>query len=253
MGLSCFIITRNEARKLNAVIMSVRDLVDEVIVIDSGSTDDTVLIAEAAGARVIHHDWPGYGQQKRFGEDACRNNWVINLDGDEVLSEELRAEIKALFAAGEPPLPCYWLRIMAHAPYGPNRPWRLNYIDRIRLYNKTVVRFPDHPTWDAIAAPKAVPVKRLQGPVLHYWMADFAHQMDKMNRYTTALAESVPKKSMAVLTLRLFFAFPFDFLRAYIFRGHFAGGRYGFAVAMLYAFTRLMRTVKMMERQWPRN
>ena len=253
MALSCFIITRNEARKLHAVITSVRDLVDEVIVIDSGSTDDTVLIAEAAGARVIPHDWLGYGPQKRFGEDACRNDWVLNLDGDEVLSEDLRAEIKALFAQGEPELPCYWLRIMAHAPYGPNRPWRLNYIDRIRLYNKKVVRFPDHPTWDAIDAPKAVPVKRLQGPVLHYWMADFAHQVDKMNRYTTALAESVPKKSMTVLTLRLFFAFPFDFLRAYLLRGHFAGGRYGFAVAMLYAFTRFMRTVKMMERQWPKN
>ena len=87
MGLSCFIITRNEARKLQAVIMSVRDLVDEVIVIDSGSTDDTVLIAETAGARVINHEWPGYGAQKRFGEEACRNDWVLNLDGDEVLSE----------------------------------------------------------------------------------------------------------------------------------------------------------------------
>ena len=253
MGLSCFIITRNEARKLYAVITSVRDLVDEVIVIDSGSTDDTVAIAEAAGARVILNAWPGYGQQKRFGEQACRHDWVLNLDGDEVLSEALRDEIKTLFAKGPPPLPCYWLRIMAHAPYGPNRPWRLNYIDRIRLYDKRVVRFPDHPTWDAIAAPAGVPVERLKAPVLHYWMADFAHQMDKMNRYTTALAESVPKKSMFILTLRLFFAFPFDFLRAYILRGHFAGGRYGFAVAMLYAFTRLMRTVKMMERQWPRN
>jgi glycosyltransferase involved in cell wall biosynthesis len=253
MGLSCFIITHNEARKLNAVIHSVRDLVDEVVVIDSGSTDDTVLIAEAAGARVVYRQWPGYGPQKRFGEDECRNDWVINLDGDEVLSEGLREEIRGLFASGEPALPCYWVRIMAHAPYGPNRPWRLNYIDRIRIYKKSIVRFPDHPTWDAIAAPPVIPVKRLQNPVLHYWMADFAHQIDKMNRYTTALADSVPKKSMTGLTLRLFFGFPVDFFRAYFLRGHFAGGRYGFAIAMLYAFTRLMRTVKMMERQWQRN
>ena len=250
MGFSCFIITKNEARKLRAVIESVRDLADEVIVIDSGSDDDTVLIAETAGARVLHHDWPGYGPQKRFGEDQCRNDWVLNLDGDEVLSEELRAEIRALFAAGTPPLPCYWLRIAAVPPYGNGKPWRFNHIDRIRLYDRRVVRFPDHPTWDAIAAPANIPVVRFKGLVLHYWMQDFAHQLDKMNRYTTALAETVPKKSMASLTLRLFFGFPFDFLRAYLLRGHIAGGRYGFAVAMLYAFTRLLRTVKMMERQW---
>jgi glycosyltransferase involved in cell wall biosynthesis len=252
MALSCFIITKNEARKLRAVIQSVRDLVDEVIVIDSGSEDDTVAIAESAGARVIHHDWPGYGPQKRFGEDQCRNDWVINLDGDEVLSEELRAEIRALFAAGEPALPCYWLRIAAVPPFGNGKPWTLNRIDRIRLYNKRIVRFPDHPTWDAVEAPKGVPVKRFKGLVLHYWMQDFAHQVDKMNRYTSALAEHVPKKSMLSLSFRLIFGFPFDFLRAYLLRGHIVGGRYGFAVAMLYAFTRLMRTVKMMERQWTR-
>jgi glycosyltransferase involved in cell wall biosynthesis len=254
MGFSCFIITKNEARKLRAVILSVIDLADEVIVIDSGSTDDTVAIAEAAGARVIHHDWPGYGPQKRFGEEQCRNDWLLNLDGDEVLSETLRAEIKALFAKGEPPLPGYWLRIMAVPPFGPGKgppkPWRFNYIDRIRLYDRRRLRFPDHKTWDAIDPPKGAPVVRFKGIVEHYWMKDFAQQLDKMNRYTSALAENVPEKSELNLTMRLVFGFPFDFFRAFILRGHILGGRYGFAAAMLYAFTRMMRTVKMLERKW---
>jgi glycosyltransferase involved in cell wall biosynthesis len=87
-GFSCFIIAKNEARRIGEVIASVRDLADEVIVIDSGSTDGTQQIAQDLGARVIFNEWPGFGPQKRFGEDQCRNDWVLNLDGDEVLSDE---------------------------------------------------------------------------------------------------------------------------------------------------------------------
>lgn len=250
MGFSCFIIAKNEARKIGEVIASVRDLADEVVVIDSGSTDGTQQIAEDLGARVIFNEWPGYGPQKRFGEDQCRNDWLLNLDGDEVLSEELRDEIRMLFTRGEPPLSLYQINIVAVPPFGNGLPWHLNAVKRIRLYDKRVVRFPDHPTWDAIAIPKAAQFGVLKGIVKHYWMKDFDQQVAKMNAYTTALAKSVPPKSMFNLTLRLFFGFPLDFIRAYLFRGHIVGGRYGFAVAMLYAFARMMRTVKMMERHW---
>lgn len=247
---SCFIIAKNEARKIGDVIKAVRDLADEVVVIDSSSTDGTQQIAEDLGARVIFNEWPGYGSQKRFGEEQCRNDWVLNLDGDEVLSEELRAEIRALFANGRPSLSLYQINIVAVPPFGNGRPWHLNAVKRIRLYDRRVVRFPDHPTWDAIAFPKDGEFGVLKGIVKHYWMKDFEQQVAKMNAYTTALAEAVPPKSMSSLTLRLFFGFPFDFFRAFILRGHIVGGRYGFAVAMLYAFSRMMRTVKMMERRW---
>jgi glycosyltransferase involved in cell wall biosynthesis len=248
--LSVFIITRNEARKIGEVVAAAREIASEVLVIDSGSTDATVEIATANGAKVIHNPWPGYGAQKRFGEDACRNDFVLNLDGDEVLPPDLRAEIKRVLAG--PAHKAYQLRIMAHPPYG-GGPWRFNYIDRIRLYDRREVRFPDHPTWDAIAAPKGMTVGVLKAPVHHFWMADFEHQIDKMNRYTSALAKNVPEKSAFVLSLRLIFGFPLDFLKAYLFRGHVFGGRYGFAVAMLYAFMRLARTVKMLERQLPKS
>lgn len=250
MRFSCFIIARNEARRIGEVIASVRDLADEVVVIDSGSTDGTQQIAETLGARVIFNEWPGYGPQKRFGEEQCRNDWLLNLDADEVLSDELRAEIRALFANGEPPLPLYRIDIVPVPPYGDRRPWYLNRNRRIRLYDRRVMRFPDHPTWDAIDIPKDRPFGSLKGIVRHYSMQSFEHQFAKMNSYTTALAKSVPPKSMTNLTVRLFLGFPFDFFRAYIIRGHFVGGRYGFALAMLYAFTRFMRTVKMMERKW---
>ena len=100
LPLSCFIIAVNEADRIAPVIESVVGWVDEVVVIDSGSTDGTQDLAEKLGARVIHHAWPGFGPQKRYGEDQCRNDWVLNLDADEVMSEELIREIIALFAEG---------------------------------------------------------------------------------------------------------------------------------------------------------
>ncbi len=83
LPLSVFIIARDEADRIARPIESVIGWVDEVIVIDSGSTDETVAVAEQLGARVIRNDWPGYGPQKRFGEDQCRNDWLLNLDADE--------------------------------------------------------------------------------------------------------------------------------------------------------------------------
>jgi glycosyltransferase involved in cell wall biosynthesis len=105
--VSCYIRTFNEARKIGDVVAAALEAVDEVVVVDSGSTDATVAIAEAQGARVIRQDWLGRGRQKRYAEEQCRNDYVLDLDADEVVSPELGAEIKALFANGPPPFPVY--------------------------------------------------------------------------------------------------------------------------------------------------
>ena len=100
LPLSVFIIARDEADRIAQTIRSVRDWVDEVIVVDSGSVDATVAVAEAEGARVVFNAWPGYGPQKRFGEDQCRNDWLFNLDADEVVTPGLADEIRALMGSG---------------------------------------------------------------------------------------------------------------------------------------------------------
>ena len=88
-------------------------------------------------------------------------------------------------------------------------------------------------------------VKNLNGLIYHFWMKDFEHQINKMNQYTSSLANNSPKKSMSSLLFRMLFGFQFDFFKAYFLRHHWLQGRYGFAVAMLYAFTRFMRVIKM--------
>jgi glycosyltransferase involved in cell wall biosynthesis len=101
LPISVFIIAKNEADRINKPILSVIDWVDEVIVIDSGSTDGTQELAKTLGAKVIYNEWQGYGQQKIFGEKQCRNKWLLNIDADEEISPELAEEIQEIFC---PPL-----------------------------------------------------------------------------------------------------------------------------------------------------
>ncbi len=99
MGLSCCIIAHNEGDRIERCILAVRDIVDEVVVVNSGSTDDTLAKAQALGAKIFTRAWDGYGPQKRFAEDCAANDWILNLDADEVVTPELAREIAALMQA----------------------------------------------------------------------------------------------------------------------------------------------------------
>ncbi len=116
LPISCFIIAKNEADRIGRTLASVRELADEIVVIDSGSTDGTQDIARAAGARVIFNAWPGFGQQKRFGEDQCRHDWLLNLDADEVVSGTLDASIRAVFASLPPQAAVYGMPALVVYP-----------------------------------------------------------------------------------------------------------------------------------------
>ncbi|MDN3718133.1 glycosyltransferase family 2 protein [Roseibium salinum] len=151
LPLSAFIIARNEADRIARPIESVRGWVDEVVVIDSGSTDGTIAVAERLGAKVVHNEWAGYGPQKRFGEDQCRNDWLLNLDADEEVTPELAAEIRAKFADGSYREADGW-RIMIRDMYAHENapaPWAYGY-HQIRLYDRRQGRFSDSIVHDTV-------------------------------------------------------------------------------------------------------
>ena len=117
--LSIFIIARDEADRIGRTIEAVRGLSDDIVLVDSGSTDGTQGIAERLGARVVFNPWPGYGQQKRFAEEQCRHDWLLNIDADEVVPPDLAAEIASLFAGPGPAADAYQIRIAEIFPGEP--------------------------------------------------------------------------------------------------------------------------------------
>ena len=172
---------------IGRAIAAARDAVAEVVVVDSGSTDATLAIAEAAGARVFRQEWLGNGRQKRFAEDQCRNDFVLDLDADEVVTPALAAEIRSLFAAGAPARSIYELKVVTVPPVGGQWP-NFMVAHRRKLYNRQVVRAPDHKAWDQFDVPAGVPVGRLSGELLHHSYRDFAHIAEKLNRISTTRA-----------------------------------------------------------------
>lgn len=246
LPLSCYIRTLNESRNIDKVVRAALAVASEVIVIDAGSADDTATIAEAAGAKVIHNSWPGNGIQKRLGEDACRHDWLLDIDGDEVITPELAAAIRALFKNGEPSESVYQIK-MVHAPQIGEPWWSFNPTWRRKLYDRRQHRMPAHRIWDQLDIPETARVVQLDGVILHYAFRDIAHVVSKFNGSSTARSQHCKRKSKIGLMLRLWFALPFYFAKQFFARGLWHAGTYGVIFSLTSAYGRWLRDAKMYE------
>lgn len=250
--ISIFIIAQNEADRIGRTIAAVCNLSDDIVLIDSGSNDGTQSIAAGLGARVLHNDWPGYGRQKRFAEDQCRHDWLLNIDADEVLPATLVAEIAALFAAGEPAQDAYRIRIAEIFP-GEAAPHRFAYaLAPVRLYRRDKGRYSPSPVHDRVDLYEGARVGKLKGTIHHYSVRSLGEQMDKLNAYSDAQADDLDKRGVTLSAFRLMAEFPANFIKAYIGRRHALRGVYGFMTAMNYAFYRYLRVAKHWERRLQR-
>ena len=245
--LSAYIRVQNESRMIADVVKAALTVAREVVVIDSGSTDDTMDIARAAGAHVIEQSWLGNGFQKRCAEDHCRYDWLLDLDADEIITSPLADEIKMLFAHGEPPHPIYRTMLALAPPVGD--PWMdFGLATRHKLYNRKIVRAPEHKAWDQFEIPAGVNVGNLRSPILHHAFTGAGHFLDKLNRNTTLRAAEAPMRSKTSLALRITCGLPFYFAKRYFLNQYFRGGVYGFALALMSGYGRWLRDVKMWER-----
>lgn len=245
--VSAYIRTLNEGRRIGEVVAAALRVAREVVVVDSGSTDQTVALARNAGAHVIEHEWRGNGHQKRIAEDACKYHWLLDLDGDEIVTPELAEEIAALFKTGEPPHKIYRTVLALVPPVG--RAWRdFGLQTRHKLYDRRYIRMPAHEAWDQFEIPDGARVGVLNEPILHHAFTGAAQFMGKLNRHSSVRADVLPLKPKPYLALRILFGLPFYFAKRYLLDQYFRGGVYGFALALMSGYGRWLRDVKMWER-----
>lgn len=241
LPLSCFIIARDEADRIGETIASVRSWVGEVLVVDSGSTDDTVSVAESLGARVLFRPWEGYGPQKRFAEECCGYDWLLNLDADETVTPALREEIIELFRLGPPSLAAYRLCVADVYP-GRSRPRPFAYCYNIvRLYDRRQARYSPSRVHDRVETGKE-PLGRLSGLVLHRSVRSLEHQRRKLAGYF-ALQTQEKAKPRWQAWLRMPAEYPLAFFQYYVLRRHIFGGRFGLALSHVHAAARTRRLI----------
>jgi glycosyltransferase involved in cell wall biosynthesis len=248
LPISAFIIAKDEEDRILKAIDSVKNWVDEVIVVDSGSTDRTVEIAKEAGAKVRFNEWDGYGKQKRFAEDQCRNDWLLNIDADEAVTPKLAEEIASLFGPNpaDDIYKVYIVDVFPHEKTAKN--WAFGYW-QYRLYNKEKGRFSESPVHDTVRPKEGVKLAKLSGRVDHYSQRSIQFSVEKLNRYSDMQVADMIERGRSVSSWRLLTEFPLAFFKSYFARKAFLYGWWGVVVSVNYAFSRFIRIAKFYQHQ----
>ena len=242
LPLSLVVITRDAAADIADCVASASFAAD-VLVVDSGSRDDTVELARRSGARVIEREWTGFGPQKQFATTEAANDWVLCIDADERVSPELAAWIAALFAAGSPRACAYaiarrnrflgcWL---AHGEGYPD--WT------IRLFDRRRAHWSDDVVHERVIANG--PVKRLAGDLMHASAESLDAYIAKQNRYTSLQAAALHANGSKAGAMHLALSPLARFVRFYVLKLGFLDGAAGFAHISIGAFASFLKYAKL--------
>lgn len=228
--LSAIVITRNEARNIAACLDSL-GFCDERIVVDGGSSDDTVNAARAAGARVVERAFDGFGAQKNFALAQAQGDWILSIDADERVTPDLRDEILGVIAGGGkagyemPRLSTFCGRQMRHSG------WYPDYV--LRLFRRSAGAFTDDLVHERVICEG--PVGRLAKPLLHHPVHRLEDALSRMDRYSTAGADMLLDSGRRVSFFTGIVRGFWSFFRTYILRAGFLDGREGFLLAVANA------------------
>ena len=242
--ISACVIAFNEERKIKRCLQSLT-WCDEIIVLDSFSTDRTVEICKEFTPRVYQHEWLGYVGQRNLVREMSTHPWILFLDSDEEVCPALRDEILAHFERGtgqylgyEFPRQVYYLgRWICHGEWFPDV--------KLRLFKKDHGRTEGQEPHDKVVVNG--PVKRLRNPIWHYTYDDIRDHLDTLNRFSTITAQQRFVQGTGFRWIDLLFRPPFRFLRGYFLKAGLLDGTHGFIIALLSAFGAFMKYAKLWE------
>ena len=234
-SLSVCIITYNEEKNLPRLLRSIEGIADEIVVVDSGSKDRSVELARAAGARIFQRPFQDFGDQKNFAAAQAVNDWVLSLDADEELSEELKESLRAwkqqttkyeVYEIAR--LTWYlgaWIR---HSRWYPD--WQR------KLYRRDKVKFGNG-THATVQLTRQSAVWRLPGDLLHYTVGDFLEHEAKAEKYSTSLAQEMFAAGRRNWRAAKWVAAPWSWIHHYLLGAGFLDGSRGWLIAWMTART----------------
>lgn len=243
--LSVTIITFNEAEHLPQAIKSVQ-WADETIVVDSGSTDNTVQIAEQLGAKVFHHPWPGYGQQKNFAQKQTKNDWVLNIDADEVVPLELAEAISEALLHAEatqtrgfyfPRKTFYLGKWIRHGGWYPNH--------LVRLANKKFASWTEPEVHESLEVEGEISL--ISEPLLHYTFQSIEDQVRTNLRYSRSGSRDLIQRGQGASLIKLLFKPIGKFLETYFIKRGFLDGLAGFLISVNAAHSMFLKYAYLFE------
>lgn len=240
MSLSVIIITKNEERNIRRCLESVQ-FADEIIVLDSGSTDETVAIAKEYTEHVYSTDWPGYGAQKQRALAKATKDWVLNLDADESISEELQREI--LHSINSDTADAFRIAIQM---YFYNQPLRYSSSPKrhARLFKRANASFSNDIVHEKIVLPENTRIGQLKNVIMHHSFKDVSHMLYKLNKYSSYSAKTYILKRRKSSLLKTMASTTWMFFRCYILQRGFMDGRIGFLFAIFNAQGTFYRGIK---------
>jgi len=240
--ISVAIIALNEEDRLPACLATL-DFADEVVVVDSGSSDRTVEIAKQSGAKVFNNAWQGFGAQKQFAIDQCRCEWILIVDADERLPPETVKEIQktvqsSIYSAHSLPRKNFfmgcWIR---HAGWWPDR--------TVRLFKKGTAHMPPKLVHESLVIKGAV--GELVNPLVHIPFRNLAHMLKKMDTYSSAGAKELYQKGECSSYCKAFFRAAWAFFYNYLVRRGILDGGPGLVIAVSDAVNKFFKYVKLRE------
>lgn len=250
MKISATIITLNEAANIRDACESV-SWADEIVVVDSGSTDETRELAESCGARVFNREWPGFTPQKQFAVDQTTNEWIFSLDADERVSEELKTTIAKLRQSPEaqladgyriPRRSLYQGRWIKGGGWYPD--WQL------RLFKKSRGRWNGRRIHESVKLDSGARLEKLAGDILHYSVRDSAHHHRMIGeRYAPLAAQQMFESGRRTSAVKIATAAPAAFVSSFILKGGFRDGLAGVSIAAFAAHHAFLKHLMLWERQ----
>lgn len=244
LPISVFIVALNEEKNICRLLESLKSF-DEIIMVDSGSADKTIEIAESYSVRIFHQTWLGYAKQKQYAMSLCTHDWVLNLDADEELTPELIIEIGARIQQDD----IHSLRFTRNDIFiDKMQPKHMRKPSNLRLYRKSFANFDEKQLVheSAEVQGKEVLTKKIFN---HYGYNDIHTLIEKNNIYSSLNADEKYSRGKSSSTLKLICIFPFEFLRKFLFQRYFMFGRRGFILAIINANYAFIKEAKLLEHQ----